>query len=184
MLKQAIEKAIKLQYNIYMKKIFIVILSAFLYCIPAFAEYVPIPKHLSKQYKAEIEQIIDEEYPKVVKNIDDYLKYVKSNYNETIKNKCKTDYYLLPEVSIYDLDISVYSKLIKITQEKYLNSKYKTTGTDDSSSLQIYMYPYLIDNNINIKKLEKLGTYAKKKHTIVNRYNKKAQNYCHKAYSD
>ena len=167
-----------------MNKIFIVILSPFLYCMPAFAEYIPIPQNLSKQYKAEMEQIIDEEYPKIIKNINDYVNYVKSNYDKIKKTNYPTDCYLLPEVSIYDLDISLYSKFIKTTQEKYLGIKYEQIGTDDSSSLQTYIYPYLVDNNINIKKLKKLGSYAKKKHSIINNYDQKAKKYCQKIYDN
>ena len=42
-----------------MKKL-IVFLCLFFLSIPSWAEYKPIPKELSKQYKAEVEQIINE----------------------------------------------------------------------------------------------------------------------------
>ena len=59
-----------------MKKIFLVIFLLIITNIPVFAEYKPIPETLSKQYKKEMEQIIDEEYPIVIKKID-YLLFLK-----------------------------------------------------------------------------------------------------------
>ena len=53
-----------------MKKIFLIIYLIFALQIPTFAEYKPIPKNLNKQYKAEIEHIIDTEYPKAIKNVE------------------------------------------------------------------------------------------------------------------
>ena len=47
--------------------------------------YIPIPKELSEQYKAEIEQIIDEEYPKVIKNIDRCVLDAQKHYKKVIK---------------------------------------------------------------------------------------------------
>ena len=38
------------------------------------AEYKPIPETLSKQYKAEMERIIDEDYPIVIKRLTMKLK--------------------------------------------------------------------------------------------------------------
>ena len=60
-----------------MKKIFLVIFLLIITNIPVFAEYKPIPETLSKQYKNEMEQIIDEEYPIVIKKIDNEVKDAK-----------------------------------------------------------------------------------------------------------
>ncbi len=46
----------------------------YFFCIPAMAEYKPIPETLSKQYKAEMERIIDEDYPIVIKKLTMKLK--------------------------------------------------------------------------------------------------------------
>lgn len=67
-----------------MKRFLLIAISIFLYCLPVMAEYIPIPQHLSKQYKAEMEQIIDEEYPKVIKNIDDIVKNVKKLHDNIL----------------------------------------------------------------------------------------------------
>ena len=61
-----------------MKKIFLIIYLIFALQIPTFAEYKPIPKNLNKQYKAEIEHIIDTEYPKAIKNVDKNVKDAKN----------------------------------------------------------------------------------------------------------
>ena len=60
-----------------MKKFIITLLSLLFFCVPAMAEYKPIPENLSKQYKTEMEQIIDEEYPIVIKKIDNEVKDAK-----------------------------------------------------------------------------------------------------------
>lgn len=57
-----------------MKKFFITLLLLMFFCIPAMAEYKPISKTLSKQYKAEMERIIDEDYPIVIKRLTMKLK--------------------------------------------------------------------------------------------------------------
>ena len=46
-----------------MKKFIITLLSLLFFCVPAMAEYKPIPENLSKQYKTEMEQIIETESP-------------------------------------------------------------------------------------------------------------------------
>ena len=61
-----------------MKKIILILCIIFQLVIPVYAEYKPIPESLSEQYKTEIEQIIDEEYPQVIKKIDDEVNYAKS----------------------------------------------------------------------------------------------------------
>lgn len=60
-----------------MKKFIITLLSLLFFCVPAMAEYKPIPENLSKQYKTEMEQIIDEEYPIVIKKLTMKLKMQK-----------------------------------------------------------------------------------------------------------
>lgn len=68
-------------------KNFLVLTYAFLFTnLSAFAEYKPIPTELSKQYKHEMEHIIDKNYPTVLKNINKEVKNAKYYYNQTLKN--------------------------------------------------------------------------------------------------
>ena len=64
------------------------------FCIPTFAEYKPIPANLSKQYKKEMEHIIDVEYPNTIKNADNYLKEAKTLRNKILKHGFNTDEYM------------------------------------------------------------------------------------------
>ena len=117
---------------------------------PVFAEYKPIPKELSKQYKKEMESIIDKGYPKAIKNINEYYDYVlKKRY--------------VPEVSIYDTPLFIYADMMKTTQEKYLKSEYKPDGTDSISPASEFLYQYLKDNKVNIQKLKNINRYAELK---------------------
>lgn len=130
-----------------MKKLFLLICFIFL-CLPVFAEYKPIPKELSKQYRVEMEQIIDNGYPQAISYINDY-------YNEVLKTS------FIPEVSIYDANLFIYADMMKVTQEKYLKTKYKPCGTDNSVSAAEFLTPYFKDNNVNIEKLIEIDKYAK-----------------------
>lgn len=131
-----------------MRKLFILISLLILFCLPVFAEYTPIPKELSKQYKVEMEQIIDNNYQKIINDIDDY-------YKEVIKTHYE------PEVSIYDLTMFLYSDLMKVTQEKYLGVKYSPYCTDSTYSSSVFLYQYFKDNNVDTKKIDDINQYAR-----------------------
>lgn len=139
-----------------MKKIITILTFIFL-CLPVLAEYKPIPADLSNQYKVEMEEVINNNYPKVINAIDEYYNYV-----ETTKN--------VPEVSVYDLSLFLYSDLMKITQEKYLGDKYTPEGTDCVCPVSEVLYPYFIDNNVNFEKIKQLHNYAQKKEKALARY--------------
>lgn len=157
-----------------MKKL-IVFLCLFFLSIPSWAEYKPIPKELSKQYKAEMEQIINEGYPQVIRNIDNYFEDVKVKYNKLITQGYDDNIYwsMLPEVSIFDLDLFLYDRLLKVTQEKYLGLKYNPIGTDDTYYYENYLQAYFSENKINLKKLIKIENYANKKYIKIENYIKK-----------
>ena len=140
-----------------MKKLLFLISLLFLFCLPATAAYIPIPQELSKQYKTEMEQIINKNYKKAINNIDEYYKEVKRTHYE-------------PEVSIYDLSLFIYVDLMKTTQEKYLNMEYNPSGTDSINPASVFLYQYFIDNNVNTKKLDEIHQYARSKDIIINKY--------------
>ena len=150
--------------------------------LPVFAEYKPIPKELSKQYKAEIEQIIDEEYPNVIKKIDNYIFEGKKYYDNIKKNGYNYEDEInltnLSEIYVSSAEIDLYSDIMRITQEKYLGIGYKPFPTDSIYPFDEYLKPYFIDNNINKNKLIKISIYKKNKNKILQRYLK----YIHKIY--
>ncbi len=141
------------------------------FALSAFAEYKPIPKHLSKQYKADMERIIDEEYPKAIKEIDKYFNDVEKGYNK-LKIKYDRELYwsFIPEVPIYEMDLFLYVKLMKVTQEKYLHEKYVPFGTDNSNSSGEFLYRYFKDNNVNTYKLQQISQYAMSKDKMIQKY--------------
>ena len=139
-----------------MKKILIAVLFIF-FCLPVLAEYKPIPKELSVQYKKEIEQLIKTQVPIAKKNIDNVFKEVeleKDEYEKVLKIEYSMDGVL------FDL----YKFLINIT-EKYVG-KDKVYISEDGDTLSILfeaLTPYLKDNRINSSKIYSLIKYAQKR---------------------
>ena len=162
-----------------MKKILILFTVLFTFCLSAFAEYKPIPKELSKQYKTEIENIINQDYPIVINKIDNYQKQALSYYNDIMRNGYDIGKHVslvnMAELVIPAADIDLYAKLMRITQEKYLGIKYLPLGTDSVVPMEDFLTPYFKDNNVNSKKLQCIIKYEKKKIKILEKYLKKVQ---------
>ena len=168
-----------------MKK-FITLLFLVFFCVPAFAEYKPIPASLRKQYKAEMEQIIDEEYPIFIKNIDNEVNKAKRIRDKILESGFNIEDYitlsLIPETCIpssdldlYGSDLDLYGKMLKVTQEKYLGMEYKPIGTDSVNPIDDILSPYFRDNNVNRSKLTKILLYENKKIKIVEEYIKQVE---------
>ena len=68
-----------------MKRIILIIILSLLFCMQSFAEYIPIPKEQSKQYKKEIEQVIKTQVPIAKKNIDNVFREVEEEKDEYMK---------------------------------------------------------------------------------------------------
>lgn len=162
-----------------MKKFIITLLSLLFFCVPAMAEYKPIPENLSKQYKTEMEQIIDEEYPIVIKKIDNEVKDAKRIRDKILKNGFNIDDYitlsLIPDTCIPSADLDLYGKMLKVTQEKYLGMEYKPISTDSVNPIDDILSPYFRDNNVNRSKLNKILLYENKKIKIVEEYIKQVE---------
>ena len=162
-----------------MKKIFLVIFLLIITNIPVFAEYKPIPETLSKQYKKEMEQIIDEEYPIVIKKIDNEVKDAKRIRDKILESGFNIEDYinlsLIPETCIPSSDLDLYGKMLKVTQEKYLGMEYKPIGTDSVNPIDDILSPYFRDNNVNRSKLNKILLYENKKIKIVEEYIKQVE---------
>ncbi len=142
-----------------MKRIFILLLFMFL-CLPVFAEYKPIPKELSKQYKAEIEQLIETQYPIAIREIEETSAQAHIMYLQVLKNK---NLYMDYVSNNFDMNIDngqfyLLSKIIDATNE-YVNIKNDTAlATDYVGSLLDFLDPYFKDNKINKNKLNFIGS--------------------------
>lgn len=159
-----------------MKK-FIVVLLMLFFSLPVFAEYKPIPKELSKQYKADMEKIIDKGYPKAIKNIDYFVNRAAKYHKRIMKN----GYFSNDQMDIINLtllyenclpaaELDLYADLMKVTQEKYLGIEYKPIGTDWVSPYETYLKPYFKDNNVNTKKLYDIIKYELQQGERVKKY--------------
>ncbi len=137
-----------------MKKILIIILFMF-FCLPVFAEYKPIPKELSAQYKKEIEQLIKTQVPISQKNIDNVFREVEAETDEYIKMNI-IEYGIESEIFYF------YMKLIDVT-EKYAKIKEFLPGGDSYTDLIKALNPYFKDNGIKTSKIKSFLNYSNKK---------------------
>lgn len=164
-----------------MKKIIVITCLVLQICIPVFGEYVPIPEILGKQYKTEMEQIIDEEYPKAVKNVDKLVLQAKGIRNNLLKSgyspECYMQLVLISEADLPAADVDMFVRLTKVTMEEYLEKSYKTTGADDSYYLESFLFPYYKAYSIDTKKLVKLEKYIDKKINVVEKYVEDVKNF-------
>ena len=139
--------------------------------------YIPIPKELSNQYKAEMERIIDEEYPKVITKIDECVISAEILYKKVIKdgyfsnNQMDTiNLGLIYENCIPTASLNLYDKLLKITQEKYLKIHYEPLGTDWVTPYANILSPYLKDNNVSLEKLYNISQHEITQDRIIKKY--------------
>ena len=146
-----------------------------------FAHYQPLQENPSKQYKIEVEKIIDEEYPHVINNIDDSVKDAKKLRDKILANGFNLDDYislsLIPETRIPSADLDLYAKLLQITQEKYLGVKYKPLGTDSVKPFEDILFPCFQRNDVNIDKLNKIIFYENKQIEVVEKYIKEVEKF-------
>ena len=137
-----------------MKKILIAVLFIF-FCLPVLAEYKPIPKELSVQYKKEIEQLIKTQVPIAKKNIDNVFREVEEEKDEYIKINI-VEYGIESEIFYF------YMKLIDVT-EKYTKIKEFLPGGDSYGDLIEALNPYFNDNRIKASKIKSFLNYSNKK---------------------
>ena len=130
-----------------MKKVLVLFLVLIFNACMCFAAYQPIPEDKSKQYKAEVEQIINEEVPKAKQE----LYKISEQAQKAYKNKSAE--------SLNDLDLlldapeyGIHMKIINVTN-KYVNIKGDVPATDSAGALYDFLYPYFKDSNINLTKL-------------------------------
>lgn len=122
-----------------------------------------IPDDLKFQYKQEIESVIEQNYPKIIRDINNNVNEAKKLYKKIVSSGYNIEDYInltsIAEVSIPTTDLELYVQLMKITQEKYLKIKYTPLGTDNTNPIDEYLTPYFRENNVNIEKLSKIVQY-------------------------
>lgn len=142
-----------------MKKLLIFILS-FLLFLPAMAQYTPIEKSKSKEYRNEMNQTIDAKIPiykkEMVKLFDEFKEEQKLS-----KIRSEEEYTLIEDEIIFRL----YFDLIDIT-EKYVgqDALYNKLASDDFTELYCALEPYFKDNKINTSKIKSFFEYIKAEH--------------------
>ncbi len=141
-----------------MEKILILFTVFFTFCLSAFAEYKPIPKELSKQYKTEMEKVIKKEYKVRFNNIKNYDKHILAEEPES--RYTAIDMGLQSEIFYFIIS------LIDITN-KYTNIKEDIPITDCWIDIYDVLLPYLKDNNINTKPINKLIRYSEEKENLL-----------------
>lgn len=156
-----------------MKKIIVLIFVMFL-SLPVFAQYKPIPPDLSMQYKVEVEDILDKEVSKAKKEIDKTVKKAKKLHDKLLKNGYNfLDYrnlQLLSEITVWSFGGDIDTKLIKYTQKKYFNYRYKPITIDDFYIYRDYLYQNFEENNVNIEKIKELIRYEESQSKVIEGY--------------
>lgn len=155
------------------KKIFVLIFCFVFSVLSCFAEYKPIPKEKSKEYKAEIEQIINAEYWNVINETNSIYTEADLLFRQAFKtpknfkvyeNLSNTDYIIL----ISSPEFNLYKKLF-VTTNKYVYIAPSELETDFIGDLYDFLYPYFKDNNINMSKLLVIAHYTASKENQLNK---------------
>ena len=131
---------------------------------------------LPKQYKIEIQKVIDEETPNV-KNMSDESLNEANDLFDKFRNDSNAKIYkdeYLDKMEYYknviiNSDFVIYNDLIKIT-EKYANINLNVPSTDNSYTLEKILEKYFKSNNINTYKLINLAKYNSKNVEKVDNY--------------
>ena len=131
--------------------------------------YKPISANLKTQYKQEIEQIINKEYPIAIKKTEQTRSKAHEMYLKVLKDK---KLYMDYAVSNFDIIIStgefdLLSKIIDATNKYVKIEDEEALATDYNGAILDFLNPYFIDNNINTEKLDNLGAFVNKKHKEI-----------------
>ena len=141
-----------------MKKLSIIVLiiSIILFSLSVFFAYDKHFKYiLPKEYKKEIELLLEQEISKATQEIDGLYKEIE-NEKDTLSKK------ILIETGINTILFNLYNKLIFATK-KYKNLDKEIPVTDFDVDLAIVIFPYLKKNQINYAILKQFLNYTDKK---------------------
>lgn len=120
-----------------------------------YAEYQPIPDCQLNQYKAEVENVINTEYPIAKKEIKNIINEIRIETDNNYRR-------VLIEQGIAEVLFKFYKKITDAT-EKYTPINKSIPATDWYEELQNQLNPYFKNADINTKKIDKLLNYAKRK---------------------
>lgn len=147
-----------------MKKIFLVLFLLFVICNSSFAEYKPIPKNLSKQYKKKIEHItydnlngIDVEINMKIRDFDNYNPIPQELQNEYVKKIPKN------LIENYCIDMNNGLKHILYGKITYNHQTLKQMLLDFNENSDLIYQKYLNDpknyeqNKIFIEQLKNMS---------------------------
>lgn len=147
------------------KRTLVLVCIIFNILLPALAEYKPVPAQLKNQYKLEIDQTIKYGI-KISKDKINNIESEFQNESDPIIKQTIINY------GITTILFEFYSSLIDTTN-KYVEIKGDIPATDWYIELKEFINPYLIDNEINTRKINSFLIYAEKK-----------QKYLEKKYSN
>lgn len=157
------------------KKIFIFILLIAIFALSFFFFQEANKYKLPKEYKIEIEKLIDEETLKTKNEIDKIFLEAQEKYIKVINNPKNMNLYMEFATNNYDSyiftpEFYLYSDLIEITK-KYTNIKDEDIPpTDSSGELYNFLYPYFHNNNIDTEKLDQLSELSISKFKKIEHY--------------
>lgn len=133
-----------------MKKILVLLFVLVFNALVCFADYKPIPAEKSKQYKTEVESIINKEVPKAKQEVYEIFSQAKKAY----KNKSIEDLHTYDNF-IDSPEFYLHKKIIDVT-DKYVAIKSDVPATDFAGAYYDFLYPYYKDNNIDLTKMYEL----------------------------
>ena len=139
----------------HIKKILFTLFILFNFSLLSFAEYKPIPQNLKSAYKKEMEFTIKKEVPKSKKLINNISREINSEKNPYNKQT-------IIDYGIASILFDFYMQLADVTN-KYVEIKQDIPATDWYIELKEFINPYLKDNNINVRTINSLLIYAKRK---------------------
>ena len=151
-----------------MKKILLILL-LLLFSLPTLAQYKPISKDRSSQYKTEVTQIIDTQYPIAVRRTKQIRREAHKMYLKVLKNN---DLYITYATNNYDMiiDIGEFNLLSKIIDatDKYVSIKNDDAlATDYNGAVLDFLDPYFKDNQIKTNKLDNLEILINKEYKKI-----------------
>lgn len=120
------------------------------FALPCFAAYKPIPVDLSTQYKREVESVIKKQVPQAKQEVYQIFAQAQNYY----RNKDVMELNDI-EIAIGSPEFHLYLKIINLTN-KYVYIQNDIPATDYEGELYDFLYPYFIDNNVDLTILNEL----------------------------